>query len=149
MVLKIFHASSCPIISSPADLRSFHLDRLPVTNVSALQREEQKRRKLAEQAAKQERKKGGVIASSSQGRQYENDLGEYAAASSSQGIGLGPTLQDIIGGSERFNPRNAEQLVEEFGVKESDLVSIPNSVGVSVLMLNRLPCRKLLNRIHS
>jgi SWI/SNF-related matrix-associated actin-dependent regulator of chromatin subfamily A3 len=28
-----------------------------------------------------------------------------------------------MGASERFNPRNVEQYVEEFGIKENDLVS--------------------------
>ena len=31
-------------------------------------------------------------------------------------------MDDIIGGSERFNPRNIEQMAEKFGVKEEDLV---------------------------
>lgn len=29
----------------------------------------------------------------------------------------GPSLEDIILGSERFDPRNIEEFVEEFGVK--------------------------------
>ena len=41
---------------------------------------------------------------------------------SSQGLGLGPSMDDIIGGSERFNPRNVEQMAEKFGIKEEDLV---------------------------
>ena len=37
-------------------------------------------------------------------------------------------MDDIIGGSERFNPRNVEQMAEKFGIKEEDLVRLLRAV---------------------
>lgn len=98
---------------------------LPVSsfsNAAQQQKEERERQKIAAQAAKRAKKHGATILGVGSGHHYETGLAEFAAGSS-QSNGTGPSLEDIIGGSERFNPRNAEQFIEEFGIKESDLVS--------------------------
>ncbi|KAF1953942.1 hypothetical protein CC80DRAFT_476857 [Byssothecium circinans] len=103
-------------------------DRLPVTGATLAQRQEEGREKLAQKAARRsaKKKRNGAIAAIGQGQQYETSMAEFASTSS-QGAGSGPSMEDIIGGSERFNPRNAEQFVEDFGIKESDLSAMPKA----------------------
>lgn len=100
-------------------IRDMRNDRLPVQGATAQEREDKKRQKLAAQAAKQAKKKGSVVVAVHD----ESSMSEFVGGPS-QGLGPGPTLEDIIGSSERFNPRNAEQFIEEFGIKEQDLVSL-------------------------
>ena len=108
-------------------------DKLPIGHAMDRTRKEAKaekeRQKLAAQAAKLAKKNGGAVVGSGQGIDFDNPLGVYAGGSS-QGFSPGPSLEDIIGGSTRFNPRHAERAVEEFGIKEEDLVSSPSQVSV-------------------
>lgn len=103
-------------------------DRLPVGHAMDRTRKEQKaekeRQKAATQAARQAKKNAGAVVGTGQGVQYENSLAEFAA-SSSQGTGVASlSIEDILDSSERFNPRNVAHVVEQFGVKEEDLVRI-------------------------
>ncbi|OCK96812.1 uncharacterized protein K441DRAFT_694830 [Cenococcum geophilum 1.58] len=131
-------AYDCPIelrlygTSEPVERRNLIVqmksDRLPVGDANTREREqamaEKERQKMLAQAAKAAKKNSGAVVGSAQGMQWENGMGEYAAGSS-QGLGLGPSMDDIIGGSERFNPRNIEQMAERFGIKEEDLAKMP------------------------
>ncbi|KAF1971405.1 hypothetical protein BU23DRAFT_555945 [Bimuria novae-zelandiae CBS 107.79] len=98
------------------------------------QRQEQQRQNLAAQAAKNAKKskKSGAIIGAGVGQQYEDGLAQYAAGPSPS-VETGPSLDDIIGASAQFNPRNAEQLVEEFGIKESDLAAMPKAAQPDAL----------------
>jgi SWI/SNF-related matrix-associated actin-dependent regulator of chromatin subfamily A3 len=110
-------------------LSKMRADKLPVGPAADRKRKEaaaqKERQRLAKEAAKQAKKNGGTVVGVDDGQTWENGMSEYMAGSSQmQGAGPGPSLEDIIGGSERFNARNFENIVEEFGVKEDDLVSI-------------------------
>jgi SWI/SNF-related matrix-associated actin-dependent regulator of chromatin subfamily A3 len=98
-------------------------DKLPVGHASDRKRKEAKEReKMAKEAAKRAKKQGAAVVGVGEDQATENSMAEFAAGSS-QSLVPGRSMDDIIGGSERFNPRNVEQMVEEFGVKEADLVS--------------------------
>jgi SWI/SNF-related matrix-associated actin-dependent regulator of chromatin subfamily A3 len=101
--------------------------------VQQRQKDEKHRHKVAVQAARQARGNGSVVVSVADVSQRESGLGEFAGGPT-QGVGPGPSLADIEGASERFNPRIAEQYVEEFGVKEKDLVSFFRTVCKTMLM---------------
>lgn len=105
-------------------------DKIPVTQGASRMRQDAKtiaeRKKLAEKAAKEAKKKGGIVVGAD-GRSYENGMADYMAGTSTEGMGPGPSLEDIVGGSERYNPRNVDQVVEEFGVKEKDLAAMPKA----------------------
>lgn len=103
------------------NMRSAGLPTSSWKDATQQQKAERERQKIAAQAAKRAKKQGGAVVSVGQGQQHDSGLAEYATGSSF-GTGQGPSLEDIIGGSERFNPRNVEQFVEEFGIKDSDLV---------------------------
>ncbi|KAI8935986.1 hypothetical protein NX059_007489 [Plenodomus lindquistii] len=109
-------------------------DKLPVSHSVNRQRQELKaakeREKLAKQAFKQAKKRGGIVvgAAAAAGGSHQNGMSDYMVGSSQgDGLGPGPSLEDIIGGSVRFNPRNLDQMVEEFGVKEADLAAMPKA----------------------
>lgn len=106
-------------------LTMMRADKLPVGHAADRKRKEaaaeKERKRLAKEAAKQAKKRGGAVVGAEGGQTYDNNMAEFMAGSS-QGIGPGPSLEDIIGNSERFNPRNIESVVEEFGIKEKDLV---------------------------
>jgi SWI/SNF-related matrix-associated actin-dependent regulator of chromatin subfamily A3 len=103
-------------------------DGLPTGHASDRQRKEaaaaRERERIAKQAARQAKKKGAAVVDVAGNQATQNSMAEFAAGSS-QGPGLmpGPSMEDIIGGSLRFNPRNVEEMVEEYGIKEEDLVS--------------------------
>jgi SWI/SNF-related matrix-associated actin-dependent regulator of chromatin subfamily A3 len=114
-------------------LRQMKADKLPVGHAADRKRKQEKARKMAEKAAMQAKKKGGAVVSIGEGQQFENAMGEFAAGSS-QGTGAGPSMEDIIGASARFTPRNAEQMVERFGVQEEDLAKMPKAAQPEALL---------------
>jgi SWI/SNF-related matrix-associated actin-dependent regulator of chromatin subfamily A3 len=126
-------------------INQMRADKLPVGHATDRKRKEaaaaKEREKLAKQAAKLAKKKGGAVVGIG-GQSYENGMADFMAGSSSSGFGPGPTLEDIVGGSERYNPRNLEQVVEEFGVKEQDLVSTTIRQEELLLTRRRLQCQK-------
>lgn len=121
-------------------------DRLPVGHAMDRKRKEAKaakeakeREKLAARAAREARKNGGAVVGIGEGMQFNNPLGEYAAGSS-QGLGLNPmSLEEIIGSSDRINPRALEQVVERFGVKEEDLEKMPKAPQPAALATELRP----------
>ena len=119
-------------------------DKLPVGHAADRKRKEaaaqKERQRLAKEAAKRARKNGGAVVGIGEGQNWKNGMSEYMAGSSqSDGTGPGPSLEDIIGGSERFNPRNFENVVEEFGVKEQDLASMPKAAQPDALQTEMHP----------
>jgi SWI/SNF-related matrix-associated actin-dependent regulator of chromatin subfamily A3 len=123
-------------------------DHLPIGHASDQQRKEaaaaKERERIAKQAAKQAKKKGAVVVDVAGSQSAENNMSDFAAGSS-QGPGImpAPSMEDIIGGSLRFNPRNVEEMVEEFGIKEEDLVSnAPMRLDIYPLTLNRQKCHR-------
>ncbi|KAH4937778.1 hypothetical protein HBI79_064250 [Parastagonospora nodorum] len=115
-------------------------DKLPVGHAADRKRKEaaaaKEREKMAKQAAKQAQKKGGVVVGVG-GQNHENGMADFMAGSS-QGFGPGPSLEDIVGGSIRYAPR-VEQMVEEFGVKETDLATMPKTKQPSAVQTELHP----------
>lgn len=118
-------------------LSQMRADKLPIGHAADRKRKEaaaeKERQKLAKEAAKNAKKKGGVVVETNT-YNGENGMTQFMGGSS-QGAGPGPSLEDIIGGSERFNPRNVDQVVEEFGVKESDLVCDKFAVKLALRLM--------------
>lgn len=106
-------------------------DKLPVGHAMDRKRKEAKaekeRQKLAAQAARAAKKNGGAVVCMGQGVQFGNSMGELAGSSAVGGGATSWSIEDIIGSSERINPRNMEQLVEQFGIKEDDLAAMPKA----------------------
>jgi SWI/SNF-related matrix-associated actin-dependent regulator of chromatin subfamily A3 len=118
-------------------------DKLPVGHAMDRERKEAKAekegQKLAAQAARAAKKNGGIVVGMGGGMQFGNSMGELAG-SSAQGHGLNSwSIEDIIGSSERINPRNMEQLVEQFGTKEDDLAAMPKAPQPETLVTELHP----------
>ncbi|KAH6612407.1 SNF2 family N-terminal domain-containing protein [Boeremia exigua] len=125
-------------------LAQMRQDKLPVAQAADRKRKEtaaqKERQRLAKEAAKRAKKNGGAVVGVGKGVDWENSMSEYMAGSSqADGMGPGPSLEDIIGGSERFNPRNFENIVEEFGVKEQDLAAMPKAAQPAALQTEMHP----------
>lgn len=106
-------------------------DRFPTTawrTITEREKEERQREKEREKQAKQAAKaakaalnRNSAAVGSGQGLQFDSPDSRYAAGAS-EVVEPGPSLEDIIEGSERFNPRNADNIVEQYGAAESELV---------------------------
>ena len=137
----------CPIelkyygTSDPADrirlVARMKDDRLPLGDLKKREKEEKEKAKLAAKAAKLAKRGGGAIVGGSAGAEWNTISGEYAA--SSQGLGFTQSLDDIIAGSEQFNPRNIEQLSEKLGVSERDLEEMPKAEQPRAVATKLLP----------
>lgn len=106
---------------------------LPVGNASNRQRAEQRaereRQKASARAAKAAPRNLAIVDRNGQVSQ----LADFAGGSS-QALGENAlSLEDIIGTSSRFNPRNVERVVERFGVKEEDLAVMPKAAQPEAL----------------
>jgi SWI/SNF-related matrix-associated actin-dependent regulator of chromatin subfamily A3 len=125
-------------------LSQMRADRLPVGDAADRKRkeaaEQKKRQRLAKEAAKRAKRNGGAVVGVGEGQNWENSMSDYMAGpSQSDGTSAGPSLMDIIGASERFNPRNFENVVEEFGVKEQDLAAMPKAAQPNALQTEMHP----------
>ncbi|KAF3041248.1 hypothetical protein E8E11_005635 [Didymella keratinophila] len=124
-------------------LSQMRADKLPIGHAADRKRKEaadqKERQRLAKEAAKRVKKNGGAIVGVGEGQNWENGMSDYMAGSQSDGMGAGPSLMDIIGASERFNPRNYENVVEEFGVKEQDLAAMPKAAQPKALQTEMHP----------
>lgn len=104
-------------------------DRLPLDEFKRMEKAERDRIRAAQQAAK---KKGNVRPSKSD-RQWTN--GEVPGSSQPDD----QSFDDILGESERFNPRNVDQMVEKFGTQEADLQNLPMAKQPEEISAQLLP----------
>jgi SWI/SNF-related matrix-associated actin-dependent regulator of chromatin subfamily A3 len=95
-------------------------DNLPINTATnrwrQAEREERERQKAAAKAAKEAarlaktKKNAGAIIGSGQGIDYGNTISEFAAGAAGGLTQSDMTMEDILSSSERFNPRNVEQV---------------------------------------
>lgn len=118
--------------------------KLPIEELQRQEREEKARDK-ARLAAKKEQekiakaaKKAGLGMSGSQGSsQIPPGSGDFAGGSSQ--IDLTPNLEDIIKDSVRFNPRNVDRMVEQFGMNDDDLANMSKADQPAMVKTQLLP----------
>lgn len=105
-------------------------DRLPVNEALRAAREEVKKQKEAEKARKDaEKRKTSLNAGSSQ-------TGEKSEVEQDE------SFDDLLDQSSSFNPREIGRVVEEFGVKESDLANMPMVESPAALSTELLPYQR-------
>jgi SWI/SNF-related matrix-associated actin-dependent regulator of chromatin subfamily A3 len=129
----------CPIAlklygtSNPTEraelINRMQVDKLPLDAIVRKAKED-KKRKVEEEKRLKAAKKGGYISGSSQPSSSQlTDLRSSQTGfigSSSQGDGTpNRTLEEIIQGSQRFNPREMGEVVEKFGTGEDVLAQMP------------------------
>jgi SWI/SNF-related matrix-associated actin-dependent regulator of chromatin subfamily A3 len=106
---------------------------------AAAKERERRAKEAAKRAKMQDAKRQAAAVGADGGQATQNSMAEFAAGSQSQDITPGPSMEEIIGGSERFNPRNVEQVVEDFGVKESDLAAMPQASQPAAMLSDLHP----------
>lgn len=142
IALKLFGTSE-PV--ERANLRNqMKMDRLPSTVID--QKEKEAKTRKAEElkkiaAAKKGKGKGGKAGGGGQqwGRSSQNDY----AGTLTQGDGnTNQSIEDLIEGSERFNPREVGNVVEKFGAGEDALAAMPMAECPKELATQLLPYQR-------
>jgi SWI/SNF-related matrix-associated actin-dependent regulator of chromatin subfamily A3 len=130
IALKLF-GSSDPVIK--AELRArMKGDRLPTEDVT--RREQEARKKKAEELKQMKEAKSRKAAEARQS--------QLGYVNSSQGIGSGPTMDEILEDSQKFNPREMGQVVEKFGSGEEALQALPMAAQPSTIATTLLPYQR-------
>ena len=142
IALKLFGTSE-PV--ERANLRNqMKTDRLPSTVID--QKEKEAKNRKAEElkkiaAAKKGKGKGGKAGGGGQqwGHSGQNDY----AGTLAQGDGnTNQSIEDLIEGSERFNPRDVGNVVEKFGAGEDALAGMPMAECPKELATQLLPYQR-------
>lgn len=81
---------------------------------------------------------GGPGSTAADAINLDSQLGDFTGGST-QGSGTGLSMNDIIGSSQAINPRNIEQVVEQFGNKEEDLAAMPKAAQPQMLSTDLHP----------
>ena len=140
IALKLFGTSE-PV--ERANLRSqMKADRLPCTIIDQKEMEAKKRKaEELKKIAASKKGKGGKTGGGGQqwGPSSQNDY----AGTPSQSIGASSqSIEDLIDGSERFNPREVGSVVEKFGAGEDALAAMPMADCPKKLATQLLPYQR-------
>lgn len=115
-------------------------DRLPLGEIKKREREEIRLQKQLEKQRKEAEKRARSLArGKGKGVQWNVQDQTMFANLSTPGLGETESLEDLIGQSSTFNPREIGQVVEKFGVDETDLANMPmadNPEGLSTELLS-------------
>lgn len=140
IALKLFGTSE-PV--ERANLRSqMRADRLPSAVIDEKEKEAKKRKaeelkKIAAAKKGKGRKAGGG------GQQWGHSSQNDYAGTLSQGNGnSSQSIEDLIDGSERFNPREVGSVVEKFGAGEDALAAMPMADCPEKLATQLLPYQR-------
>lgn len=117
-------------------------DRLPLCEFKKREREQARQRVQREKEQKEAAKKARSLAlgQAAQG-DADNKLG-YSNLANGEGSVDRENLEDIIGQSSTFNPRDIGQAVENFGVNETDLANMPMADSPAALSTDLLPFQR-------
>ncbi|KAF2673342.1 hypothetical protein BT63DRAFT_437066 [Microthyrium microscopicum] len=102
--------------------------KLPVSGLSQLEREEAARKKEFERQQKERekllKKAKAAVVGNGNGGQWGSGTPEWAG-SSMAALEQAPNLEDIMRESEKFNPRNFDEMAEKFSLGEDYLKNMP------------------------
>ena len=138
--LKLFGTSE-PV--ERANLRNqMKADRLPSTIIDQREREAKKRK--AEELKKIAAAKKGMGGKSGKGGQQQgySSQSSYAGTLSQDYEDSSQSIEDLIDGSERFNPREVGSVVEKFGAGEDALAAMPMADCPAKLSTQLLPYQR-------
>ncbi|PWY73360.1 SNF2 family helicase [Aspergillus eucalypticola CBS 122712] len=140
IVLKLFGTSQ-PEARQALKSR-MEMDNLPLGGFKQNERNEKKLEKEREKARKEAAKLARSLAKG-KGKQFqgENVLG-YSNLFTGEGLVEGEDLEELIGQSSTFNPRDIGHVTEDFGMKESDLENMPMAESPAALATELLPYQR-------
>ncbi|KAE8369141.1 SNF2 family N-terminal domain-containing protein [Aspergillus caelatus] len=142
----------CPIVlslfgtSDPArrqELKSqMEQDKLPLSEFKQREREERKQQKEREKARKEAEKRARALAKG-KGQQWEAANNSMFSNLHTDGnIEGGESLEELIGQSSTFNPRDIGHVAENFGLSEADLAKMPMADRPAALSTELLPYQR-------
>ncbi|KAL4890056.1 SNF2 family N-terminal domain-containing protein [Aspergillus ambiguus] len=145
-------AWDCPVhlrLFGPAEVEKrtdiknrLQADRLPLDEFRKREREERERKKQVEKARKEAAKMSRSLASG-KGHQLNESLLGFANLSTPEGLGLTEeSMEDLIGQSTAFNPRDVAKVTENFGASESELANMPMVGTPAALSTELLPYQR-------
>lgn len=140
IALKLFGTSE-PV--ERANLRNqMKADRLPSTVIDQKEKEAKKRKaEELKKIAAAKKGKGGKAGGG--GQQWGHSSQTEYAGTLSQGDGhFSQSIEDLIDGSERFNPREVSSVVEKFGAGEDALAAMPMADCPKNLATQLLPYQR-------
>ena len=140
IALKLFGTSE-PV--ERADLRNqMKADRLPSAVIDQKEKEAKKRKaEELKKIAAAKKGKGGKAGGG--GQQWGHSSQTDYAGTLSQGDGYSSqSIEDLIDGSERFNPREVGSVVEKFGAGEDALAAMPMADCPKKLATQLLPYQR-------
>lgn len=148
----IIGAYDCPIAlklfgtTDPAEKlrlkRRMQMDRLPLGEFNRREREQMRLQKQREKKQAEAAKKARALGVG-QGAQWEAENNpQFANLTTGEGLSAREDLEDIIGQSSTFNPREIGQVVENFGMNESELVNMPMADTPAALSTELLPYQR-------
>ncbi|KAE8387960.1 SNF2 family N-terminal domain-containing protein [Aspergillus alliaceus] len=152
MLTGVIGSFDCPIMlslfgtSDPMrreELKSqMEQDRLPLSELKQKMREELRQQKELEKARKAA-EKGAHALAQGKGQKWEAANSMYSNLSLGEGNIEGEvSLEEIIGQSSTFNPRDIRQVVEDFGMSEADLSNMPMADRPAALSTDLLPYQR-------
>ncbi|KAF9890959.1 hypothetical protein FE257_005216 [Aspergillus nanangensis] len=124
--------------------RNMVKDRLPLDEFRKREAEERQEKKELEKAPKEAAKAAKLSRSMplGQGQQWGADnILDYANLFTGEGLNQ-ENMEDLIGQSTTFNPRDIGKLTESFGMSESDLSNMPMADSPSALSTELLPYQR-------
>lgn len=117
------------------------LDRLPLGELKRRERELAKRQKEREKAQKEAAKRARALGlNQAEWGMAQNPL--FASLAAGEGISERESLEDIIGQSSAFNPREVGEVVENFGTNEADMANMPMVDTPAALSTEMLPYQR-------
>ncbi|PGH23389.1 hypothetical protein AJ80_02499 [Polytolypa hystricis UAMH7299] len=143
--VKLFGTSQS--VAQVALMQRMEKDKLPIKTAKQALREKQRRAAQAAKEAAKEAAKNALAQARAQrnGQPWEMSQNPMYANLSMPGegeLGEGESLEDLIGQSVAFNPREMGQVVEKFGVGEEDLAKMPMADCPAALSTQLLPYQR-------
>lgn len=116
-------------------------DRLPLGEFKRRERDLARQRKEREKAQKEAAKRARALGLN----QAEWEIAQnpmFASLAAGGGIPERESLEDIIGQSSTFNPREIGEVVENFGANEADMANMPMAGTPAALSTEMLPYQR-------
>ncbi|RMJ28381.1 SNF2 family helicase [Aspergillus sp. HF37] len=122
--------------------RQLEGDRLRLGDLRRQEREESKQQKQREKEQKAADKKAQSLAKAKAAQSQGDQNSPFANLATGESLGERENLEDIIGQSSTFNPREIGQVVEKFGMNESVLADMPMADAPAALSTELLPFQR-------
>lgn len=115
-------------------------DKLPLKALREAEREEKRKKKEREQAQKKQLAEARRAAAGGKGGKIPSGMKNSDWANQTEpGLGSVPVMEDILEASERFNPRQLGESVDQHGMQEEAMKNMPTTSQPKAISTKMLP----------